>query len=297
LIEIAKLASPIAPFFMDRLYCDLVSNTHFDSFDSVHHSNFPISETDQIDFELQKKIRKAQIICSLILSLRKKEKIKVRQPLSRVMIPFSSSDEKSEIEQISELIKSEVNVKEIELISNSSGILVKKVKPNFKSLGPKLGKLLSSVVKKINTFNDNEINKIEKGESISITIDNNNIVLDPHDLEVVSQDIQGWLVASENNITVALDVKLNEELVNEGIARELVNRIQNHRKEIGLLVTDKIILKIQQDIIIEKAIFENRDYIMSETLSEELTLVNSITNGIEIKFDNIETKLSIHKNN
>ena len=297
LIEIAKLASPIAPFFMDRLYCDLISNTHFDSFDSVHHSNFPISETDQIDFELQKKIRKAQIICSLILSLRKKEKIKVRQPLSKVMIPFSSSDEKSEIEQISELIKSEVNVKEIELISNSSGILVKKVKPNFKSLGPKLGKLLSSVVKKINTFNDNEINKIEKGESISVTIDNNNIVLDPHDLEVVSQDIQGWLVASENSITVALDVKLNEELINEGIARELVNRIQNHRKEIGLLVTDKIILKIQQDIIIEKAIFENRDYIMSETLSEELTLVNSITNGIEIKFDNIETKLSIHKNN
>ncbi|MAV05037.1 MAG: isoleucine--tRNA ligase [Flavobacteriaceae bacterium] len=297
LIEIAKIASPIAPFFMDRLYCDLISNTHFDSFDSVHHSNFPISETDQIDFELQKKIRKAQIICSLILSLRKKEKIKVRQPLSKVMIPFSSSDEKSEIEQISELIKSEVNVKEIELISNSSGILVKKVKPNFKSLGPKLGKLLSSVVKKINTFNDNEINKIEKGESILVTIDNNNIVLDPHDLEVVSQDIQGWLVASENNITVALDVKLNEELINEGIARELVNRIQNHRKEIGLLVTDKIILKIQQDIIIEKAIFENRDYIMSETLSEELTLVNSITNGIEIKFDNIETKLSIHKNN
>ena len=297
LIEIAKIASPIAPFFMDRLYCDLISNTHFDSFDSVHHSNFPISETDQIDFELQKKIRKAQIICSLILSLRKKEKIKVRQPLSKVMIPFSSSDEKSEIEQISELIKSEVNVKEIELISNSSGILVKKVKPNFKSLGPKLGKLLSSVVKKINTFNDNEINKIEKGESISVTIDDNNIVLDPHDLEVVSQDIQGWLVASENNITVALDVKLNEELINEGIARELVNRIQNHRKEIGLLVTDKIILKIQQDIIIEKAIFENRDYIMSETLSEELTLVNSITNGIEIKFDNIETKLSIHKNN
>ena len=285
LIEIAKLASPIAPFFMDRLYCDLISNTHFDSFDSVHHSNFPISETDQIDFELQKKIRKAQIICSLILSLRKKEKIKVRQPLSKVMIPFSSSDEKSEIEQISELIKSEVNVKEIELISNSSGILVKKVKPNFKSLGPKLGKLLSSVVKKINTFNDNEINKIEKGESISVTIDNNNIVLDPHDLEVVSQDIQGWLVASENNITVALDVKLNEELINEGIARELVNRIQNHRKEIGLLVTDKIILKIQQDIIIEKAIFENRDYIMSETLSEELTLGNLFANFNPEDFD------------
>ena len=297
LIEIAKISSPIAPFFMDRLYCDLISNTNFNSFESVHHTNFPISKSELIDVELQKKIRKAQIICSLILSLRKKEKIKVRQPLSKIMIPYSNLNEKLELEEVSELIKSEVNVKEIELISNSSGILVKKVKPNFKSLGPKLGKLLSKVNLQIKGFGDNEIKKIEKGESISINVDSNKIILEAQDLEVVSEDIQGWLVASENNITVALDVMLNEGLKNEGIARELVNRIQNHRKEIGLLVTDKIILKIQKDNIIEKAIFENRDYIVNETLADDLILESSIKKGIEIKFDNVDTKLSIHKNN
>ena len=245
----------------------------------------------------QKKIRKAQIICSLVLSLRKKEMVKVRQPLSKVMIPYSSLNEKLEFEEISDLIKSEVNVKEVELISNSSGILIKKVKPNFKSLGPKLGKLLSLATKQIKEFGDSQIEKIEKGESIILEINGTSVILDPKDLEVVSEDIQGWLVASENNITVALDVQLNEELINEGVARELVNRIQNHRKDIGLLVTDKIILKIQRDNMIEKAIFENRDYIVNETLSVDLILEDSITNGIEVKFDNIDTKLSILKNN
>ena len=297
LIEIAKISSPIAPFFMDRLYCDLISNTKFESFSSVHHSTFPISNSELIDLELQKKIRKAQIICSLILSLRKKEKIKVRQPLSKVMIPYSNLNEKIEIEEISNLIKSEVNVKEIELISSSSKILVKKVKPNFKTLGPKLGKLLSLATQQIKEFGNNQIEKIEKGESVSINIKDDTVILDPIDLEVVSQDIQGWLVASESNITVALDIQLNEELKNEGIARELVNRIQNHRKEIGLLVTDKIILKIQKDNIIEKAIFENRDYIVNETLAVSLILEDFLSDGVEIKFDDINTKLSIHKKN
>jgi len=297
LIEIAKISSPIAPFFMDRLYCDLISNTNFESFNSVHHSTFPISNSELIDLELQKKIRKAQIICSLVLSLRKKEKIKVRQPLSKVMIPYSNLNEKIEIEEISNLIKSEVNVKEIELISSSSEILVKKVKPNFKTLGPKLGKLLSLATQQIKEFGSNQIEKIEKGESVSINIKDDTVILDPIDLEVVSQDIQGWLVASESNITVALDIQLNEELKNEGIARELVNRIQNHRKEIGLLVTDKIILKIQKDNIIEKAIFENRDYIVNETLAVSLILEDFLSDGVEIKFDDINTKLSIHKKN
>ncbi len=297
LIEIAKISSPIAPFFMDRLYCDLISNTNFESFNSVHHSTFPISNSELIDLELQKKIRKAQIICSLVLSLRKKEKIKVRQPLSKVMIPYSNLNEKIEIEEISNLIKSEVNVKEIELISSSSEILVKKVKPNFKTLGPKLGKLLSLATQQIKEFGNNQIEKIEKGESVSINIKDDTVILDPIDLEVVSQDIQGWLVASESNITVALDIQLNEELKNEGIARELVNRIQNHRKEIGLLVTDKIILKIQKDNIIEKAIFENRDYIVNETLAVSLILEDFLSDGVEIKFDDINTKLSIHKKN
>jgi len=297
LIEIAKISSPISPFFMDRLYCDLMLNTNFNSFDSVHHENFPNSKNEFIDSNLQNKIRKAQTICSLILSLRKKEKIKVRQPLSKVMIPFSSSAEKLEFEEISDLIKSEVNVKEIALISSSSRILVKKVKPNFKNLGPKLGNLLSEAVIKIKKFGNKEIRKIENGEQICLKINSKKFTLEASDFDVVSEDIEGWLVASENNITVALDITLNKELINEGIARELVNRIQNQRKEIGLLVTDKIILKIQKDNIIEKAIFENRDYIVNETLAVDLFFVESIHDGVEIKFDNINTKLSIHKNN
>jgi isoleucyl-tRNA synthetase len=250
LVEISIISSPIAPFFMDRLYKDLISCTKKSSFESVHHENFPVSNDLEINTSLQNKIRKAQTICSLVLSLRKKEKIKVRQPLSKVMIPFSTELEKKEINDISELIKSEVNVKEIELIGNSSGILIKKAKPNFKTLGPKLGKKLSKVITRINQLNDLDIEKIESGSSIIVDIDGDELVLEPTDIEIVSEDIEGWLVASEKGITVALDITLNERLINEGICRELVNKIQTLRKDSGLHVTDKLILKIEKDNII-----------------------------------------------
>jgi len=295
LTEVSKISSPIAPFFMDRLYKDLVSNTKFSYQDSVHHTDFPKVNKILIDPSLQKKIRKAQTICSLVLSLRKKEKIKVRQPLLKVMIPFNSEDEKLELNEISDLIRSEVNVKNVELINSNSGILVKKVKPNFKSLGPKLGNLLSPTVSKIKDFGTKEIQAIEKGNQIFLKIGAEKITLDPSDLEIYSQDIEGWLVASENNVTVALDVQLNDKLINEGISRELVNRIQNYRKEIGLLVTDKIILKIQNNNIIEKAIFENRKYILNETLADDLIFKDKIDSGILIEFDNIKSKLSLTK--
>ena len=295
LVEISIISSPIAPFFMDRLYKDLISCTKKSSFESVHHENFPVSNDLEINTSLQNKIRKAQTICSLVLSLRKKEKIKVRQPLSKVMIPFSSELEKKEINDISELIKSEVNVKEIELIGNSSGILIKKAKPNFKTLGPKLGKKLSKVITRINQLNDLDIEKIESGSSIIVDIEGDELVLEPTDIEIVSEDIEGWLVASEKGITVALDITLNERLINEGICRELVNKIQTLRKDSGLQVTDKIILKIQKDIIIEKAIFENQNYILNETLAENLEFVDSIEDGVEIQFDNINSKLYLTK--
>jgi isoleucyl-tRNA synthetase len=295
LVEVSKMSSPIAPFYMDRLYLDLTSNTNSNLNDSVHHSDFPKSNSAFINVDLQKKIRKAQIICSLVLSLRKKEKIKVRQPLSKIMIPYFTDQEKVELSEISGLIKSEVNVKKVELISNSSGILVKKVKPNFKALGPKLGKTLSQVTNKIKAFDNADIQKIENGESITIEFNSEKIILEPTDLEVVSEDIEGWLVASENDITVALDVQLNPKLINEGVCRELINRIQNLRKETGLLVTDKINLKIQKDNIIEKAIFENRAYILSETLAENLEFFDVLSEGIEISFDNIKTKICINK--
>ena len=295
LTVVSKLSSPIAPFFMDRLYKDLVTNTSKNPLDSVHHDEFPVSNSNEIYPELQQKIRNAQTICSLVLSLRKKEKIKVRQPLSKIMIPFSNENEKKEILEISELIKSEVNVKEVELISNSSGILIKKVKPNFKSLGPKLGKKLSAVMAKIKTLSDSDIQKIEANQSVSITLDSEKIILEPSDLEIVSEDIEGWLVASENGVTVALDIQLNDALINEGICRELVNRIQTFRKESGLLVTDKINLKIQKDIILEKAIFENQDYILTETLAEKLEVLDDLNNGILLEFDNINSKLHLTK--
>ena len=295
LTVVSKLSSPIAPFFMDRLYKDLVNNTSENPLDSVHHDEFPVSKSEEIYPDLQKKIRNAQTICSLVLSLRKKEKIKVRQPLSKIMIPFSSENEKKEILEISELIKSEVNVKEVELISNSSGILIKKVKPNFKSLGPKLGKKLSAVMAKIKTLSDSEIQKIEANKPVSITIDSEDIILEPSDLEIISEDIEGWLVASENGVTVALDIQLNDTLINEGICRELVNRIQTLRKESGLLVTDKINLKIKKDIILEKAIFENQNYILTETLAENLIVLDNFDDGVELKFDNIDSKLYLTK--
>ncbi len=295
LVEISIISSPIAPFFMDRLYKDLISCTKKSSFESVHHENFPVSNDLEINTSLQNKIRKAQTICSLVLSLRKKEKIKVRQPLSKVMIPFSTELEKKEINDISELIKSEVNVKEIELIGNSSGILIKKAKPNFKTLGPKLGKKLSKVITRINQLNDLDIEKIESGSSIIVDIEGDELVLEPTDIEIVSEDIEGWLVASEKGITVALDITLNERLINEGICRELVNKIQTLRKDSGLQVTDKIILKIQKDNIIEKAIFENQNYILNETLAEDLEFVDSIEDGVEIQFDNINSKLYLTK--
>ena len=295
LLEIAKISSPIAPFFMDRMYKDLISNTKFKSEDSVHHTYFPSSQSELIDENLQLKIRKAQTICSLVLSLRKKEKIKVRQPLHKIMIPFSSNSEKNELKEISDLIKTEVNVKEVELISNSSGILVKKVKPNYRNLGPKLGKSLSKVKTIIERFGDQEINKIESGEIIKVMIDSKEVKLEPTDFEVFSEDIEGWLVASDQGMTIALDITLNEQLVNEGISRELVNRIQNMRKEIGLKVTDQIILKIQNDNIIEKAIFENKKYIVDETLAIDLIFEKTINNGFEVEFDDIKTKISIKK--
>jgi len=295
LIQISIISSPIAPFFMDRLYKDLTNCTKKNSLESVHHEYFPVSNDLEINTTLQNKIRKAQTICSLVLSLRKKEKIKVRQPLSKVMIPFSSELEKKEITDISDLIKSEVNVKEIELIGNSSGILIKKAKPNFKTLGPKLGKKLSKVIAYINELDDLDIEKIELGNSIVVDIEGEEIILEPTDLEIISEDIEGWLVASEKGITVALDIKLNERLINEGICRELVNKIQTLRKDSGLQVTDKIILKIQKDNIIEKAIFENQNYILNETLAESLEFVDSIEDGVEIQFDNINSKLYLTK--
>ncbi len=294
---IAKLAAPVAPFFMDRLYKDLNAVTGKETSESVHLADFPVSDSNFIDPDLERKMQKAQTISSLVLSLRAKEKIKVRQPLQRIMIPILDKKQGEEILAVQELIKSEVNVKEVELIDDASGILVKTIKPNFKTLGPRFGKDMKQIAAQINTLNAQDIAKIENDGEIILGINGKSVTLTTKDVEITSQDIEGWLVASSGSITVALDVTLNESLKNEGVARELVNRIQNLRKDSGFEVTDKIDIQLQHDGKVEQAVAQNMEYIKNETLAASLDLVTELNNGIDIEFDDVATRLSITKHN
>ncbi|MDO1502374.1 isoleucine--tRNA ligase [Winogradskyella maritima] len=295
MLTIAKLGAPIAPFFMDRLYLDLNAVTNKEDFESVHLSQFPQANADAIDKSLERKMEAAQKISSLVLSLRAKEKIKVRQPLQKIMIPVNSSEQKSEIEAVADLIKHEVNVKEIELLEDASDILVKQIKPNFKTLGPRFGKDMKAIAVAVNNFDAEIINKIEQNGEYALDINGKNITLGLDDVEITSQDIEGWLVANEGALTVALDVTINDALRSEGVARELVNRIQNLRKDSGFEVTDRIDVQLQNDENIARAIAENAEYIKSETLTEELELIDNLNSGIEIVFDDVNTKLFIQK--
>ena len=284
---VSILSSPISPFFMDNLYQDLTMNN-----ESVHLTDFPNYSESLINKELQTKIRKSQEICSLALSLRKKEKIKVRQPLNKIIIPYRNDLEKESLIDISEFIKSEINVKNVELVGDSSKILVKKAKPNFKLLGPKFGKDLKIVSSIINNLKSAEIEKIENEKALVLE---NNIEILLEDIEIYFEDIEGWQVVSENGTTIALDTNINEELKNEGIAREIVNRIQNFRKDSGFNVSDKIIIEIENNNLIEKAIFENIDYIKNETLAVELNFKQTLINAQEFEFDNLNIKIKIFK--
>jgi isoleucyl-tRNA synthetase len=295
LLTISKLGAPIAPFFMDKLYRDLTLATQSEKYDSVHLAEFPISVENYVNKMLESKMQKAQTISSLVLSLRKKEMIKVRQPLQKVMIPVLDENQRAEIEAVSDLIKAEVNVKEIVLLGDASGVLIKQIKPNFKALGPRFGKDIGLISKEIQGFSKEQIGKLDKEGSLNIVISGNNVILTREDVEITSQDIDGWLVANANGITVALDITISKELKQEGIARELVNRIQNIRKDSGFEVTDKINIQVQRNGLLEEAILKNADYIKSETLTNELVFVNELENGVEIEFDEIKTMLLISK--
>ena len=295
LINVAKLSAPIAPFFMDKLYKDLTQSTQYELFESVHLAEFPKHVEKYVNKLLESKMQKAQTVSSLVLSLRKKEMIKVRQPLQKVMIPILDENQRREIEAISDLIKAEVNVKEIVLLDDASGVLVKQIKPNFKALGPRFGKDMGLIAKEIQAFSSEQITQLDKDGSIAIVISGNSITLSLEDVEISSQDIPGWLVANANGITVALDITITEELKKEGIARELVNRIQNIRKDSGFEVTDKITVHLQKNDVLEKAFIANETYIKSETLTESLIFQDSVINGTEIEFDDIKTMILITK--
>ena len=295
MVTIAKLGAPIAPFFMDRLYLDLNLVTNKESFESVHLANFPSPDRSLINKDLERKMGQAQTISSLVLSLRAKEKIKVRQPLQKIMIPVNSPAQKEEILAISDLVKHEVNVKEVELLEDASDILVKQIKPNFKVLGPRFGKDMKLIANSIQKLQANDIKQIEEKGVLDIEINGKSIRLHLDDVEITSQDIEGWLVANQGAMTVALDVTISEPLRLEGIARELVNRIQNLRKDSGFEVTDRIEVFLQADENIENAIKLNLEYIKLETLTDELHLVAQLDKGIEVSFDSVNSKLHIQK--
>lgn len=292
---VAKLMSPVAPFYADRLYVDLNKATSKENYESVHLATFPTCTEAAIDKALERRMQNAQTISSLVLSLRKKEMIKVRQPLQKVMIPVLDQSQKQDIQMVADLIKAEVNVKEIDLLDDASGVLIKQIKPNFKTLGPRFGKDMGLISKAIQNFSQEQINELEKKGEIALEINKNSIILSTQEVEITSQDIPGWLVASANGITVALDVTISDELRKEGIARELVNRIQNLRKDSGFEVTDKIKVLIQTENDIANAIESNLDYIKAETLTEDLQIVATLENGTEIEFEGTKSLILISK--
>jgi len=295
---LAQLSSPIAPFFSDQLFLDLNKVSSRFKAESIHLTDFPVSDERLINKDLEERMRIAQQISSMVLSLRKRVNIRVRQPLQKIMVPRMDERLQRQVEAVKNLILSEVNVKELEYITDSAGILVKKIKPNFKTLGPKYGKDMKQIATAIGLFTQSDILKIEKEERLPIEINGEKIEIALSDVEIFSEDIPGWLVTNMGTLTVALDITISDSLREEGIARELINRIQNIRKESNFEVTDKILIKIVAQEKINSSIRNNISYICAETLAVSLELVDNMngSDAIEIELvDDIRTKIQISK--
>ena len=295
LLNVSKLISPIAPFYSEHIFQSLNIVTNKEKFESVHISSFPLSFPDQIDTKLENKINQIRNICSLALSIRKKEKIKVRQPLKKIIIPVKNDAEKKEIIDAKSQIISEINVKSIEFLDDKNSLLVKELKPNFKLLGPKYGKIINDVAKEIKALTNSDIEKLENTGKLTLSIGETEASITLDDVEVNYKDIEGLSVASGGGQTIALDLNLNDDLVNEGIAREIVNRVQNIRKNKGLEVTDKIEINIKRSVDLENAINSNLDYVKGETLAIKLYFSEKLDGGEIIEFDNITTTITINK--
>jgi isoleucyl-tRNA synthetase len=295
---ISRLAAPIAPFFMDRLYMDLNDTTNRISEDSVHLAAFPEFDSSLIDKELEERMDIAQKISSMILGLRRKVSIKVRQPLAKIMVPVPDPAFRSKFDAVRDLILAEVNVKDVEYIDDTASILVKKIKPNFKTLGPRYGKLMKEISKAISVLSPEDISAFERNGNHILKIDGQEVTLTEQDVEIISEDIPGWQVANEGKLTVALDVIVTDELRYEGIAREFINRIQNIRKETGFDVTDKITLQIEDHQFIHEAVNRHASYIASQTLATGINLVDKLSgnNVKEIEIDEVMVKIAVNKN-
>lgn len=294
LITIAKLGAPVAPFYMEKLYQDLNAVSGLDNKESIHLTDFPAADDNCINLELEAQMTLAQTISSLTHSLRKKEKLKVRQPLSRIMIPVLDKTTRHNVEHVQELIKTEVNVKAVEFLDDDSGILVKSVKPNFRSIGQKFGPKVKAISAAVNGWGKEEIAAIESSGSYELNLDGEAVSLSLEDVEISSQDIPGWSVASEGKTTVALDITLTDELLMEGLARDLVNRVQNMRKDMGLEVQDKIDITIQKsDDFVDQAVEANREYICTETQALSLELTDSLSTPQQVEIDERTLALEI----
>ena len=292
---VAKLMSPIAPFYADKLYMDLVTATGRDNVVSVHLAKFPEYKEEMIDKELEVRMQMAQDVTSMVLALRRKVNIKVRQPLQCIMIPVVDEEQRAHIEAVKALIMSEVNVKDIKFVDGAAGVLVKKVKCDFKKMGPKFGKQMKAVAAAVAEMSQEAIAELEKNGSYTLQLDGTDVVVEAADVEIFSEDIPGWLVANEGKLTVALDVTVTEELRREGIARELVNRIQNIRKSSGLEITDKIKITLSKNQQTDDAVNEYKDYICNQVLGTSLTLTDEVENGTELNFDDFSLYVSVVK--
>ena len=294
LLEIAKLISPMSPFFSERLYNDLTGEK---AKASVHHENFPAWDEALINAGLEERMQMAQSISSMILALRRKVNIKVRQPLQKIMIPVKDEQMKQQLEKVEEIIRTETNIKEVEYLDDASGILVKKIKPNFKTLGPRYGKIMKQLAPVIMQMSQEDIAAFEKSGEFNLTVNDTNVEITLQDVEIISEDIPGWLVSNQGQLTVALDIQISDELKQEGIARELINRIQNLRKDKGFDVTDKIHIQLLSVPEIDKTVELHGDYICTQTLGLSIKSLKKLEQKEteDVQMDNFETKLYIER--
>jgi isoleucyl-tRNA synthetase len=296
---VARMMSPIAPFFADRLFTDLNSVSGKVPVASVHLAEFPVANPAIIDRELEERMELAQKLSSMVLSLRKKVNIRVRQPLGRILVPVLDDGFRARVESVKDLVLAEVNVKALEYMTDTSGILIKKIKPNFKVLGKKAGALMKEAATAIQALGQEEIRQMEREGRFELKLNSQSMLLETEDVEILSEDIPGWQVASDGKLTVALDTHITEPLREEGIAREFINRIQNLRKERGFEVTDKIGLKVLNHATIKTPILNNKEYICAEILAASLEIVDILTDAEAVNIevdDTVSTRVAIFKN-
>lgn len=293
---VAKLMAPIAPFYADQLFCDLISVTGREQVYSVHLSDFPKCNEERIDKNLEERMQMAQTISSMVLALRRKVNIKVRQPLHILMVPVLDEHQKESIEAVKQLILNEVNVKDMKFVDNTAGILVKRIKPDFKKLGPRYGKIMKALAAAIQQMSQDDINAFEKAGTFTLQVDGQEAVLERADVEIISEDIPGWLVANEGRLTVALDITVTDELKKEGLARELVNRIQNLRKSSGFEITDKVNITLASSAEMDGAVEAYQEYIKSQVLANNLVITaEPISDATSLDFEDFTLAVKVEK--